>query len=132
MINQDPDIDKEFYIQTYNSEAAIEFLKISECIEKYVEEKKWELYRKNTKKYVAFKYEGKIVFGVYYNNKNRFSMFFKVTPDMLSNPEISDFERYMGHTVETRYYIPASGDIKLKLFDEPFKVAYENITNKNK
>lgn len=114
MIPQDP-YDKEFW-------------KLSERIEKYVEKKGWDLYRENTQSYVAFKYEGKIVFGVYYNNRNRFSMFFKVTPDMLSNPEISDFEMYMGHTEETRYYIPSSKYIDLHLFDEPFEAAYENIT----
>ncbi|WP_414469823.1 hypothetical protein [Methanobacterium sp. ACI-7] len=130
MTSQRPYIDKEFYMQKYKSEAVNEFWKIGEHIGKYVEEKGWKLYRENRQRYIAFYYEGKIVFGVYYNNKKRFSMFFKVTPDMLSNPKILDFEMYMGHTPETRYYIPSSGNIKLKLFDEPFKVAYENKTSK--
>ncbi|WP_424355432.1 hypothetical protein [Methanobacterium sp. MBAC-LM] len=130
MINQEPYIDKEFYMKKFNTEAAIEFWNLCEKIEKYNKNQGWFLTRNNNQAYVSFKYVDRIVFGLHYNNKNWFSIFFKITENMVSNPDVLDFEMYYGHTQEElRYYIPASANIELKLFDEHFEAAYENITS---
>lgn len=121
---------KEFYMKKFNSEAAIEFWKLCGRIEKYVGNKRWELTRKHTQHYIAFKYGRQIVFGVHYNNKNKFSIFFKAEKYRVNNLDISDYERYKGHTEEIRYYIPSSGDLDLEEFDELFEASYDTIIEK--
>lgn len=123
-------IDKEYYMKKFNSEAVNDFWDLCGRIEEYVEDKGWDLSRKSTGRYVSFKYGHWIVFGVHYNNKDRFSIFFKIEKHMVKNLEISNFERYKGHTHEIRYYIPSSEYLDLHLFDELFEAAYQNITGK--
>ncbi len=126
-------IDKEYYMTKFNPEAVNKFWDLCGDIEEHIEDKEWDLTRKNNKRYVAF-YDGyPIVFGVHFHSNNRFHIFFKATPDMINNIEIPGFEFVYGkHPKQLMYYFPASEDIDLDLFDEHFEAAYENITRKNK
>lgn len=123
-------IDKEYYKSKYDPETVEDFWKLCQRIEKYIEDKGWKLKRNNTKNYVTFKYGFPAVFSVGFKSMKRFNLVFKLTPDMISNIEIKDFNyTYQEQWKQISYDIPF-GDIDLHIFDELFEAAYENITGK--
>lgn len=131
MTDQEPDIDKEYYMEKFNSEAVNEFWNLCGRIEEYVDDKGWKLSRRNTSRYVSFKYGHWIVFGVHFHSNDCFHIFFKVTPDMINNIEIPGFDVVYGkHPKQLMYYFPSSEKFDIHLFDEHFEAAYENITSK--
>lgn len=129
-VDTDITIDKEYYKNKFDPETVEEFWKLCQRIVKYIENKGWELKRNNTKNYVTFKYGFPAVFGVEFKSMKRFNLFFKVTPQMISNIEIKDFNFTYQEQWKQIYYEIPSGDIDLNLFDEIFEAAYKNITGK--
>jgi hypothetical protein len=122
-------LDKEYYMKTFNPESVDKFWKLGGRIEEHAKNKGWKLYRKNNQRYIAFKCGRWIVFGLHFHSNDCFHIFFKVTPDMVSNIEISDDLDvvYGKHPKQLMYYFPASRDVDINLFDELFEAAYENI-----
>lgn len=129
-VDTDIIIDKEYYKNKFDPETVEELWKLCHRIEKYIDDKGWKLKRNNTKNYVTFKYGFPSVFIVEFRGMKHLSLIFKVTPQMIKNIEIKDFNcTYQEGWKQISYDIP-SGNIDLHVFDELFEASYKNITGK--
>ncbi|MDP8218184.1 MAG: hypothetical protein P9M03_05615 [Candidatus Theseobacter exili] len=118
--------DDEFYKKEYNKKSAIEFLKYSRHLEKFIKDKDWNLELKYNKYYCGYKAGFFNAFGIQWVGTKTFAFFFKLSEDEAKSTNIK-MTKYESQWKQAVYYI-VPGKTKIEEYEALFELAYKKLT----
>jgi len=118
--------NEDFYKKEYNKKSAIEFVKYSRDLDKFIREKDWNLELKYNKYYCGYKAGFFNAFGIKWIGSKTFAFFFKLSKEEAKQSNI-EMSRYESQWKEAVYYIEP-GKTKISDFSQLFEIAYKKLT----
>jgi hypothetical protein len=118
--------DEEFYKKEYNKKSAIEFIKYTKEVEKFISKKDWNLELKFNKHYCGFKAGFFNAFGIQWVGTKTFAFFFKLSEDEAKSTTIK-MTKYESQWKQAVYYI-VPGATKIEEYEKLFELAYKKLT----
>lgn len=119
-------VDAEFYKKYHTTESVDQFMKYVADLEQLVRKNGWNLDKKFTQETCAFKAGFFRAFGIWWEKREKFALFFHV-----SEQDIKAFGRDPDYWYENKVaiYFVAPGKTQLKDFLPLFEKSYRNIAS---
>jgi hypothetical protein len=125
-VNGLKEYNEDFYKKEYNKKSAMEFVKYSRDLDKFIRDKDWNLELKYNKYYCGYKAGFFNAFGIKWIGSKTFAFFFKLSEEEAQKSNI-EMSRYESQWKEAVYFIEP-GKTKISDFSQLFEMAYKKLT----